>query len=81
MKIEFSEHALGDYENLLKTLQRTANKQFDFLLRNIQHPSLHAKKYDEAKNIWQGRITKNYRFYFKIIGDNYFIVRIIKHPK
>ena len=81
MKIEFSEHALGDYENLLKTLQRTADKQFDFLLRNFQHPSLHAKKYDEAKNIWQGRITKNYRFYFKIIGDIYFIVRIIKHPK
>ena len=23
-------------------------------LKNITHPSLHAKKYDEIKDIWQG---------------------------
>ena len=81
MNIEFSEHAIEDYETLSPTLQRTADKQFGFLLRDISHPSLHAKKYDETKDVWQARITKSYRFYFKIIKDIYFIVRIKKHPK
>lgn len=57
MKFLFSKKAQRDYENLTKTLQKTADKQFNFLLKNINHPSLHAKKYDETKNIWQARIS------------------------
>jgi plasmid maintenance system killer protein len=56
-------------------------KQVSLLVQNLQHPSLHAKKYDEANDRWQARVNKNWRFYFKIIGDTYQILKLIPHPK
>jgi len=50
-------------------------------LANLQHPSLHAKKYDEHTDLWQARVTRSWRFYFKIVGDEYVIISIIPHPK
>jgi len=52
-----------------------------FLLTNLLHPSLHAKKYDEAKDLWQARVNKDWRFYFTIADDTYRIEKIIPHPK
>jgi plasmid maintenance system killer protein len=43
--------------------------------------SLQAKKDDEARDTWQGRVTRDYRFYFQIDGDTYVIITITKHPK
>ena len=45
----------------------------------MRHPSLRAKKYDEGTDIWQARVTKNVRFYFRIIGDTYELLSIRKH--
>jgi hypothetical protein len=42
---------------------------------------MHAKKYDEAQDIWQARINRNWRFYFTITGDTYTIEDVIPHPK
>ena len=53
----------------------------DTLAANIRHPSLHAKKYDEVRDIWQARVTLGWRFYFRIEGDAYHLIDIIPHPK
>jgi len=79
MNILFSERAKRDYENMPETLQKIADKQFNFLLNDLRHPSLHAKKYEEERGIWQARINKSWRFYFRIKGGIYEIVTIIKH--
>jgi len=50
-------------------------------MQNLQHPSLRAKKYDEANNIWQARVNKDWRFYFSIEGDKYWLHDIMAHPK
>lgn len=81
MKITFSARALDDYQGLSGELQRKTDKQLNLLLHDLKHPSLRAKKYDEAKDIWQGRINKNYRFYFCILGDTCQVITIKKHPK
>jgi plasmid maintenance system killer protein len=52
-----------------------------FLIGNLGHPSLHAKKYDEAQDIWQARVNRSWRFYFVIREDEYVILSIIPHPK
>jgi mRNA interferase RelE/StbE len=62
-------------------VQKAFDKQIKFLLQNLHHPSLRAKKYDEANNRWQARVTLSWRFYFKIVGDIYYILDIIPHPK
>lgn len=56
-------------------------KQTDFLVEDLKHPSLHAKKYGESKDLWQARVNKKWRFYFVIKGDTYEILNIIIHPK
>ncbi len=56
-------------------------KQASFLLRDLMHPSLHAKKYDETSGIWQARVDKNARFYFLIKSNAYILLDIVHHPK
>ena len=81
MKFTFTERGLRYYQSLPTKLQARVDKQLALLLRNLRHPSLRAKKYDEARDIWQARITKNYRFFFRIEDDTYKIVYITSHPK
>jgi mRNA-degrading endonuclease RelE of RelBE toxin-antitoxin system len=81
MKVYFTPRADRDYDDLSTRLQRTVDKQLNFLVLNIRHPSLRAKKYDEANDVWQGRVNDDYRFYFRIVEDEYRILRIVPHPK
>lgn len=81
MRFFLSERAVREYNDLSPRIQALFDKQLGFLLRDRLHPSLHAKKYDEARKIWQARVDRNYRFYFTIEGDVYQIRNIIKHPK
>ncbi len=80
MNLDFSHTFVKQYQALPLPLQAKLNKQLGFLLTNLRYPSLHAKKYDEAHNIWQARVDDNYRFYFKIKGDTYLILSTIHHP-
>jgi len=62
-------------------IQKAFDQKLKFLLQNLRHPSLRAKKYDEAQGIWQGRVNGGWRFYFSIEGDTYVIHTIRPHPK
>jgi hypothetical protein len=69
-------------QSLPADIQALADKQFEFLIRiGITHNSLHAKKYSETDDCWQARLSRDWRFYFFIIGDTYLIHEIKKHPK
>ncbi|HVN64544.1 MAG TPA: hypothetical protein VMT58_07885 [Candidatus Binataceae bacterium] len=62
-------------------IKRAFAKQLVFLLDNLRHPSLDAKKYDAARDLWQARVNGGWRFYFRIEGDCYFLESIRPHPK
>jgi len=81
MKFRLTAKTERDYNVMLPSLQARVDKQLALLLQNLRHPSLQAKKYDEARDLWQGRVTRDYRFYFQIDGDTYIILAITKHPK
>ena len=81
MKLRFTERADKDYAAMPVTLRKALEKQLRFLLANLHHPSLHAKKYGGLPDVWQGRVTRDWRFYFKIEGNEYVILSIISHPK
>jgi len=81
MRIQFSSEAIKQYGELGSGLKKQAKKQFNFLIQNPRHNSLNIKKYNDELEMWQGRINKDWRFYFHIIGDIYYIFKIIKHPK
>jgi len=81
VKIRFTERADKDYAGLPPEVRKAFAKQLGFLLNQFRHPSLSAKKYDEANHIWQARVNRNWRFYFVILGDEYVVLSIIPHPK
>jgi mRNA interferase RelE/StbE len=81
MKVAFSNRFLRQYAALPEAVKAKFEKQLGFLLSNLRHNSLRAKKYDEAQDIWQARVDDHYRFYFQIEGDTYRILSIIPHPK
>ena len=66
---------------LPQVVQRKFSKQVNFLLEDLRHPSLRAKKYDEGEDTWQARVDDDFRFYFLIERDTYVLLDIRKHPK
>ncbi|MBI3896505.1 MAG: hypothetical protein HY313_11305 [Acidobacteria bacterium] len=81
MRVAFSQRSVSQYAALSAERKVKFDKQVGFLLTNLRHPSLRAKKYDKAKDVWQARLDADYRFYFRIEGDAYHILSIIPHPK
>jgi hypothetical protein len=81
MKIRYNPVAVRAFADAPARLQKAFLKQAGFLVQNLHHPSLHAKKYDQANDRWQARVTRDWRFYFTIEGDTYVILDIIPHPK
>ena len=69
----------SEFRKFPKEVQNAFEKQITFLLQDIRHPSLRAKKYDEGACIWHARVTKNVRFYFRITEDTYELLNIRKH--
>lgn len=82
MRIAFSTQAHRQYhDDLPETIRKAFDKQVGFLLLDLRHPSLRAKKYDETRGVWQARVTGSWRFYFVIERDVYRVLSIIPHPK
>lgn len=79
MKIQTTIAFDNDYKALPETIKDIADKQFTLLLGNPHHPSLRIKKIKGHPNIWEGRITKSYRFTFQISGEIYIMRRIGTH--
>jgi hypothetical protein len=81
MEIVLSDRAIEALTEAPPAVLRAFGKQLRFLAGNIQHPSLRAKKYDEARDLWQARVNRDWRFYFTITYDTYRIEDVIPHPK
>jgi len=81
MKLYPTKDFIECYESLPQRIQKQADKQLGLLLQNLHHPSLRMKKMKGVKNIWEARVTKDYRFSFGIKGDTYILRRIGKHQE
>jgi len=81
MRWQHSNRSAEDYNNAPLRIQKAFDKQARLLAGNLRHPSLRAKKIDETNDVWQARVTKEWRFFFQIADDTYVIVRIVPHPK
>ena len=81
MSIFYTDQFQRAFYSLPRPIKQKFKKQARFLVNNLRHPSLRAKKYDEDRDIWQARVNGNYRFYFSIKGDMYVLLDIRSHPK
>jgi hypothetical protein len=69
MQLRTTSHFDRSYANAPPAIKRAFLKQVAFLLADIRHPSLRAKKYDAER--WQARVTRDWRFDFRIEEDAY----------
>jgi hypothetical protein len=81
LQIVYSARFLSSYVEAPLEIRKRCDKQIQFLSDDTRHPSLRAKKFDEQRSIWQGRVNRSWRFYFTIDGDTYTTIDVIPHPK
>jgi len=81
MRVRYSKRFLQRYADAPPEVRKAFHKQSAFLLENLSHPSLRAKKYDEAVGLWQARVNRTWRFYFTIEGEEYHLHDMKPHPK
>ncbi len=68
-----------DYARLPQQIQDRVDKQLALLLTNPRHPSLRIQKMKGQREIWEGRVSEDYRFTFKIVGDTCRLRRVGTH--
>jgi mRNA interferase RelE/StbE len=81
MTASYSKRFLRQYSAAPVAVRQAFEKQASLLLANLHHPSLRAKKYNEAIDLWQARVNRDWRFYFTIESEVYHLHEIIRHPK
>jgi mRNA interferase RelE/StbE len=80
MRFSPTEHFTRCYKNLPADIKAQVDKQLSLLLKNPRHPSLKIKKMQGVKGqIFEGRISKNYRLTFQIEGDTYILRKVGPH--
>ena len=79
MKIQRTQEFHECFRRLPKNIQGQVKKKLALFFNNPHHPSLKTKKMQGFENIWEGRITKNYRFTFQIQGDVYVLRKVGVH--
>ena len=58
MNVKYSDAVIEALDNAPAAVRNAFFKQVRFLERNLHHPSLRAKKYNEAKDRWQARVNR-----------------------
>jgi mRNA-degrading endonuclease RelE of RelBE toxin-antitoxin system len=76
MKIQTTKHFDKGFANLPPTIKKRAREKLSLFIENPQHPSLRVKKMQGHAYIWEGSISKNYRFTFQIHEDVCMLRRI-----
>lgn len=79
MKLLVTHSFIKDYQALPENLQKVVDGKLALLTRNPRHPSLRLKKMQDPRNIWEGRITKGYRFTCQWQGDACILRRLGTH--
>lgn len=79
MNLYFTDSFKRDFRDLPKDIQKTAEQKISFFANNPRHPSLRTKKIQGTRDIWEGRITRAYRFTFQVVPDGYRLRRVGTH--
>jgi len=58
-----------EYDTLPQKIKKKTKKAFSNLKDNFSHPSVRARIHNKEKKIWEGRVDREYRFTFTLVGD------------
>lgn len=81
MRVKLTRRFSKDYHRLPKRVQAQVKKAIKRFKKDWRHPSLRIKKVWGKKDLWEGRITRFYRFTFTIEDNIIFLVSVGPHNK
>jgi len=79
MKLLRTNRFLQDYKKLPARIRKQTDRKLLYLAQDISHPSLRVKRVRKYRDVFEGSITKDYRFLFQITTDAYILLRIGRH--
>jgi len=79
MPIEATRTFIRLYKKLPQDLRERAQKAIELLQANPTHPSLGHKKMAGQKDIFELRVSQNYRITYQKIGDAAYLRKIGTH--
>ena len=79
MRLQWTQNFKKDYQALSEEIKKRVKKQLKIIKQNPHHPSLHTKKMNDLRDIWEARVTESYRFTFQIEKDIYILRRVGTH--
>ena len=68
-----------DFKRLPREIQTRTAKALALVLSNPKHPSLHVKRMEGAPNIWELRVSRDYRVTFQFEPEGVLLRRIGTH--
>jgi mRNA-degrading endonuclease RelE of RelBE toxin-antitoxin system len=79
MHVEATETFIRIYKKLPEEIKTKTRKCLEFLAANPSHPSLGHKKMAGQKDIFEIRISQNYRLTYQRVGDTAYLRKIGMH--
>lgn len=79
LHIEFTHTFKKLYQNLSEDTQNKIDKSLYLISKNLSHPSLHLKKMEGTQDIYEWRISDNYRGTFQKIGNTAYLRKVGTH--
>jgi len=79
MQLIQTTHLERDYQKLPASIQKRTDEKLKLLVQNVSHPSLRVKRVQKYKGVFEGSITRDYRFFFQITTEGYILLRAGKH--
>ncbi len=79
LHFEFTHTFKKSYEGLPQEIQVRTDKTLLLLEKNLQYPSLHVKKMEGTNDIYEWRISDNYRGTFQKIGNMVYLRKVGTH--
>lgn len=79
MQLRRSKRFVKDYAALPEELRERTERTISILLKEPHRPSLKIKKMEGRQNIWELRVSDNYRLTFQVSEDTYILRRVGTH--
>ncbi len=85
MQLLRTERFKKGFQRLPSEIQERVGKTLERFVVNPRHPSLHVKKMEGAPDIWELRVSDNYRITFQFVQEGVLLRRVgthnvLRHP-
>lgn len=81
MKFIFSPEFKKGYKKLPGNIKKKTDKQLRLLEKDFRYSSLRAKKMQGFENVWEARVTLNYRMCFSPTKETIFVLSVGPHDR